>query len=83
MKSIGIVRRVDNLGRIVIPKETRKMLGILIRDPIEILIEGDRILLRKYVETCSMCGKNEELQSIGNLKLCRACIQIITEHNKR
>lgn len=83
MKSIGIVRRVDNLGRIVIPKETRKMLGILIRDPIEILIEGDRILLRKYVETCSMCGKNEELQSIGNLKLCRACIKIITEHNKR
>nr|WP_325204293.1 AbrB/MazE/SpoVT family DNA-binding domain-containing protein [uncultured Oscillibacter sp.] len=83
MKSIGIVRKIDGLGRIVIPKETRKMLGIFIHDPIEILIEGDKILLRKHVEICSMCGKDKTLQSIGNLKLCRACIQKIIEHDKQ
>jgi len=48
MKSTGIVRRIDDLGRIVIPKEVRRTLDIAVGDPIEIYLEGDRIILRKY-----------------------------------
>ncbi|MFF5818488.1 AbrB/MazE/SpoVT family DNA-binding domain-containing protein [Lysinibacillus capsici] len=48
MKSTGIVRSVDNLGRIVIPAELRNVLGIDKQDPLEIFINGDQIILQKY-----------------------------------
>ncbi len=78
MKSTGIVRRVDELGRIVIPKETRKLLDISERDPLDIMIDGEKIILQKHIETCSMCGRNKDLRTIENLKLCPACIKKIT-----
>ena len=56
MKSTGIVRRVDELGRIVIPIELRNKLKIAEKDPIEIYVEGSSIILKKYEETCVFCG---------------------------
>jgi len=49
MKSTGIVRKVDELGRVVLPKELRRTLGIEEKDPIEIYIDGDKIILKKYL----------------------------------
>lgn len=79
MKSTGIDRRVDELGRIVIPKETRKLLDISERDPVDIMIDGDMIILRKHIENCSMCGRSKNLRTIENLKLCPACIKKIAD----
>lgn len=55
MKSIGIVRRVDELGRIVIPMELRTKLKISEKDPIEIYVDGSSIVLKKFEETCVFC----------------------------
>ena len=57
MKSTGIVRRTDDLGRIVIPKELRRNLRIKEGDPLEIFMEGSYIMLKKYEQTCIFCGE--------------------------
>ena len=56
MKSTGIVRRIDDLGRVVLPIELRRTLDLEVRDPVEIFIEGDAIVLRKYDAACLFCG---------------------------
>lgn len=61
MKSTGIVRNVDELGRIVIPVELRKTLGIGEKDPLEIFVDGERIILRKYAPGCVLTGETDEL----------------------
>ena len=59
MKSTGIVRKVDELGRIVLPIELRRTLNIDIKDSIEIYVENDSIVLKKFEPTCIFCGSNE------------------------
>ncbi len=61
MRSMGIVRNLDNLGRIVIPKEMRRVLGIEEKDPVEMLIEDDAIVLRKYKPSDIFTGETEDL----------------------
>ena len=74
MKSTGIIRNVDELGRIVIPKEIRKKLNIESSDPVEIYVEGEKIILAKYEEVCYFCGVGAELSPFKNKKLCKECI---------
>ena len=59
MKSIGIVRRIDELGRVVIPIELRNKFGISEKDPIEIYVEGSTIVLKKYEPNCIFCGNTK------------------------
>ena len=81
MKSKGIVRNIDELGRIVIPKEMRKMLGIANSDPVEISCDGESINIKKYKEVCIICSADTELTQIFNKKLCYSCIaKIKNEH---
>lgn len=61
MKATGIVRKVDELGRIVIPIELRRTMGIDIKDPLEIFVDGEKIILRKYEPTCIFSGSSENL----------------------
>ncbi len=75
MKSTGIVRNVDELGRIVIPKELRKKLGMNSSDPVEIFVENDRIILEKYEERCIFCSSSTELSDFKEKKICRSCIE--------
>ena len=75
MKPTGIVRRLDNLGRIVPPMEMRRALGIEDRDALEITLEGDAIVLRKYEPTCVFCGSNENLTEFKERSICNACLQ--------
>ena len=75
MKATGIVRKVDELGRIVLPIELRRTLGIDIRDPLEIFVDGDNIMLRKYHPACILCGESDELVEYKGKKICRSCIK--------
>lgn len=77
MKSTGIVRNVDELGRIVVPKEMRKMMNIDKSDPVEIYVEGNKIILTKYQPACSICDGEGEMVSFKGKRICRACIEEI------
>ena len=79
MKSTGIIRKVDDLGRIVLPIELRRTLDIAERDELEIYMENDRIILQKYEPACIFCGSSQGLSAYqGNV--CRACIRKLAEN---
>ena len=73
MKSTGIVRNIDELGRIVIPKEMRIKMNISNSDPIEIYVEDDRIILKKYQNSCMFCGSADSLIEFKGKKICKEC----------
>ena len=73
MKSTGIVRKIDELGRIVLPMELRKTLNIQIKDPIEIYVEGDSVVLKKYEPTCIFCGGVTDVTSFKDKNICNQC----------
>ena len=79
MKSTGIVRNIDELGRVVVPKELRKKLGIANTDPVEIYVEEDKIILKKYIPVCHFCGSTEGLQDFKEKKICSSCIKELSE----
>ena len=71
MKSTGIVRPIDPLGRVVLPIELRRNLGIENEDSLEIFVDGDYIMLKKHEETCIFCGSAENVQSIRGKNICK------------
>ena len=73
MKSTGIVRRMDDLGRIVLPIELRRTLGISEKDYLEIFTEHDQIILKKYEPTCVFCGSAEDVLLFKGKNICRNC----------
>jgi transcriptional pleiotropic regulator of transition state genes len=73
MKSTGIVRKVDDLGRIVLPKELRTVLDIAERDPLEIYVEGNFIMLQKYEPSCIFCGNAKDIVNFKGKNVCRVC----------
>ncbi|MDR0936067.1 MAG: AbrB/MazE/SpoVT family DNA-binding domain-containing protein [Oscillospiraceae bacterium] len=79
MKSLGIVRQMDNLGRIVIPIELRKTFDIDPRDSVEIFTEGDKIILQKYHSACTFCGAADELIRFSGKNICPDCLQQLKE----
>ena len=79
MKSTGIVRKVDELGRIVLPIEIRRTLDIAEKDALEIYVEGENIILRKYQGACVFCDSVKELVSYKGRYICPECIKKIQE----
>lgn len=79
MKSTGIVRRVDELGRVVIPIEIRNKFGIAEKDPIEIYVDGSSIVLKKYQPNCIFCGGTKKLVEYKGKLVCSACSKKIEE----
>jgi transcriptional pleiotropic regulator of transition state genes len=77
MNDTGIVRRVDDLGRIVIPMELRRTLGINVKDPMAILVDGDRIILQKHQDVCSICGSPEDITAVKDRPVCGDCVEQI------
>ncbi len=75
MRNTGIVRNLDNLGRIVIPKEMRRVLDIAVKDPIEILIQDETIILRKYEPADIFNGDKEDLIDYCGKKVSRNTIK--------
>ncbi len=74
MKSTGIVRKVDELGRVVIPIELRRTLGIEVKDALEIYVDGEKIILKKYEPACIFCGNADNVKHYSNRIVCRECI---------
>ena len=80
MKSTGIVRKVDELGRIVLPIELRRTLDIAERDPLEIYTEGnDTIILKKYQPTCVFCGDARGVKVFKGKNVCADCAKSLAE----
>ena len=75
MKSTGIVRKVDELGRIVLPIELRRTLGIEEKDRIEIFVEGESVILRKYQPACIFCGSSDDIKQVHGKNVCAKCIK--------
>lgn len=79
MKSTGIVRKVDELGRIVLPIELRRTLGIEEKDRIEIFVDGESIILRKYKPACIFCDNAKDIINYKGKNICPDCIRAMNE----
>lgn len=79
MKSTGIVRRVDELGRVVIPIELRNKFNIAEKDPIEIYVDGSNIILRKFEPNCVFCGNTKKLTEYNGKLVCDKCIEKLAD----
>ena len=78
MKSTGMVRKIDDLGRVVLPKELRQMLGIEKKDDrdacVEIFVDGESIVLKKYEPACMFCGEARDNLVFKGRRICPACL---------
>ena len=79
MKSTGIVRKVDELGRIVLPIELRRTLGIDAKDALEIFVDGNQIVLNKYEPACIFCNSANDIVNFKGKNICRQCLKELTE----
>ena len=75
MKSTGVVRRVDELGRIILPIELRRTFEMSIKDPIEIYTEDDKIILKKFQRTCVFCSSPENIVEFKGKMVCKECLE--------
>lgn len=74
MKPIGVVRKVDQLGRIVLPKSIRKRYEMNEGDPVEILVQGDHIILEKHKNKCVFCMSSDQVQEYKEKHICQSCL---------
>ena len=82
MKSTGIVRKVDELGRIVLPIELRRTLDINEKDPLEIFVDGGSIILKRYEPACIFCNDARDIINYKGRNICPNCIKELTERTK-
>ena len=75
MRTTGIVRKLDDLGRIVLPIELRRTLDIAERDELEIYLEDDKVILKKFEPSCIFCGSTRGLVTYCEKNVCASCIQ--------
>lgn len=75
MKSTGIVRKVDELGRVVIPIELRRTLQISEKDALEIYVDGEKIILKKYEPACIFCGNADGVRIYHDKNICVNCLE--------
>ena len=75
MKSTGIVRKVDELGRIVLPIEMRRTLDIAEKDALEIYVEGSSVILKKYKPSCVFCDATKDIVAFKGKNVCPACLK--------
>ncbi|WCK52733.1 AbrB/MazE/SpoVT family DNA-binding domain-containing protein [Aneurinibacillus sp. Ricciae_BoGa-3] len=78
MKATGVVRKVDELGRVVIPIELRRNLGIAEKDGLEIFVDDEKIILKRYAPACIFCDSAEDIRNFKGRNVCSHCIQEIT-----
>ena len=74
MKATGIVRKVDELGRIVLPIEMRRTLGISVKDSVELYTEADSIILRKLEDACVFCHRTNDIVNFAGKNICTGCL---------
>ena len=79
MKKTGIIRRLDQLGRVVLPIELRRGMGWNEHDRIEIFVEDDRVILQKYEPNCLFCGGTKNLKEFRGKQVCARCVEKMGE----
>ncbi len=79
MRTTGMIRQLDSLGRVVLPIELRRTLDIQTKDMLEILVEGNSVILRKYEPNCHFCGGSSGLTSFRDKMVCRRCLRELKE----
>ena len=79
MKSTGVVRQLDTLGRIVLPIELRRTMDIGVKDMLEIFVEGDEIILKKYHPSCVFCSDARDVVPYKSKLICQACLRELRE----
>lgn len=79
MKSTGIVRKIDELGRIVLPIELRRIFNIEVKDAIEIYTDADMIILKKFQRSCLFCGEGEDLIDYKGKNICTSCLEALND----
>ena len=75
MKSTGIIRKVDDLGRIVLPIEMRRTLDIAEKDALEIYVEGASVILKKYKPSCIFCDTSKDVSEFKGKNVCPKCLK--------
>jgi len=80
MKATGIVRPIDSLGRIVLPIELRKNLNLETKDLLEIFLEDNSIVLKKYQKSCVFCKNENDLKEINGKHICKNCLFKMKEY---
>lgn len=73
MKATGFVKRIDELGRIVIPKDIRRALGVSNGEELQFFLDGDTVALKKFGNVCAFCGNGEELVEFKGKFICESC----------
>jgi len=79
LKSTGIVRKVDELGRVVIPIELRRTMGIEIKDPLEIYVDEEKVILKKYAPACIFCGNADNIKEYMGKNVCGECVSSLNK----
>jgi len=79
VKSTGVVRKVDELGRIVLPIELRRSLDIAEKDALEIYVDGEQVILKKYQPACVFCGEARDISNYKGKNICSECMKYIKE----
>mgnify|MGYP001230979694 FL=1 len=79
MKSTGIVRKRDDLGRMVIPIELRKTMNIDKKDPMEIYVDDEKIILKKYEPACIFCSSADNTFEFEGKRVCPDCVEAMAE----
>ena len=80
MKSTGVVRKIDEMGRVVIPMEIRRTLDIKDGDSLEIYIDKEDIIFRKYQPSCIFCGNCENIEFLLGKRICHDCIERLKDN---
>lgn len=83
MKATGVVRKVDGLGRIVIPIELRRTFDLEVDDAVEIFVDDDYIMLKKYQPTCVFCGDAKNVETYMGKNVCKKCMSALAEVSAR
>ena len=83
MKSTGIIRKLDELGRVVIPIELRNIFNLSEKDPLVIYVDGSSIILKKYEVNCIFCGKSDNLKEFKDKQICSSCLGKLNNLNDK
>lgn len=83
MRTTGIVRKVDELGRIVLPIELRRTMGIKVKDPVEFFVDRDKIIFTKYETGCLFCGEVKDVRTFKNKTVCKNCISELVTYSPK
>ena len=79
MKSTGIVRKIDELGRIVLPIELRRTYNLSTKDSLEIYTDGDMIIMTKYEPACIFCGEVHDVTQFKGKNICKKCLEKLSK----